>query len=148
MKKGFTNLMSSIDSALKPSPDDMSDTMSVRSDASSDSEKFVLINCEADIPGMDLMFLVNEFTYEEKVEEASEVLEEDSTLTSTSEHSLASSGKRKDLVGIQYFEIFHTKTIHFLSGFCFYFQAEQSGTSSAIFRVFLFDKGAGWNNVL
>lgn len=101
MKKGFTNFMSSLDSALKPSPDDMSDTMSVRSDASSDSEKFVLINCDTDIPGIDLMFYVNEFSYDQdRVEEASEVMEEDDTLTSASEHSLASSGKRKDLVGM------------------------------------------------
>lgn len=112
MKKGFTNLMSSLDSALKPSPDDISDTMSVRSDASSDSEKFVLINCEADIPGIDLMFYVNEFSYEqEKVEEASEVLEEESTVTSTSEHSLASSGKRKDLVGTTFVICTRTKCL-------------------------------------
>lgn len=99
MKKGFTNLMSSIDSALKPSPDDMSDTISIRSDASSDSEKFILINCEADVPGIDLMFVVQEFAYDHaRVEEATEVVEEESTVTSASEHSATSSGRRKDLV--------------------------------------------------
>lgn len=92
--------MSSLDSALKPSPDDASDTISIRSDASSDSEKFILINCEADMPGIDLMFVVNEFSYEQvRVEEAAEVIEEESTL-STSEHSVASSCRRKDLVNI------------------------------------------------
>ncbi|XP_018565221.1 UHRF1-binding protein 1-like [Anoplophora glabripennis] len=104
MKKGFSNLMSSLDSALKPSPDDASDTISIRSDASSDSE-FLLINCEVDMPGIDLMFVVNEFTYEQvSVEEAAEVIEEESTL-STSEHSMASSCRRKDLISVSTFKL-------------------------------------------
>lgn len=101
MKKGFSNLMSSLDSALKPSPDDASDTLSIQSDASSDSESYVLIrNIETDIVGSDLMFVVNEFSYQEQsnVEMASEVIEEENTVTTTSDHSLTSSCRRKDLV--------------------------------------------------
>ncbi|KAJ8969015.1 hypothetical protein NQ317_007376 [Molorchus minor] len=94
------------DSALKPSPDDVSDTMSIRSDASSDSEKFVILNCETDIPGPDLMFFVMDFAYDHgRVEEASEVIEEESTVTSASDHSVASSCKRKDLVSVSTFKL-------------------------------------------
>lgn len=96
MRKGFTSLMSSIDSALKPSPDDMSDTMSIRSDASSDSEKFVVINCDLDIAGAEIILVVAEFF--ERIEEAAEVLEEENTMTTTSEHSVTSTSRRKDLV--------------------------------------------------
>lgn len=92
--------MSSIDSALKSSPDDMSDTLSIRSDASSDSENYIMVNADADLAGSDLMFVVNEFSYENnaQLEVATEVIEEDNSLTTTSDHSLTSSGKRKDLV--------------------------------------------------
>ncbi|CAH0560093.1 unnamed protein product [Brassicogethes aeneus] len=108
MRKGFSNLMSSIDSALKPSPDDASDTMSIQSNESSDSESYVLIkNIEADVVGSDLMFLVNEFSYEAQanVEVASEVLEEENTITTTSDHSLTSSCRRKDLVSVSTFKL-------------------------------------------
>lgn len=100
MKKGFSSLMSSIDSALKQSPDDMSDSISVRSDVSSDSEQIVMINFEEDVRGMDFMFHVNDMHEFERVEEASEVIEETSTVTSTSDHSLTSSCRRKDLVNM------------------------------------------------
>lgn len=44
MKKGFSNFMTSIDSALKNNPtDDMSDTISIKSDISSDSENFMMV---------------------------------------------------------------------------------------------------------
>lgn len=101
MKKGFSSLVTSIDSALKPSPDDMSDTISIRSDASSDSEKFVMVAADdRNVETIDDMFYVVEFCYENKgtVEIASEVVEEESSITTTSDHSLASSCRRKDLV--------------------------------------------------
>lgn len=44
------------------------------------------------------MFVVNGMQEFEGVEEAAEVVEEASTLTSTSDHSLTSSCRRKDLV--------------------------------------------------
>lgn len=69
MKKGFTSLMTSIDSALKSSPDDASDTVSIRSDGSSDSENYVLINMGADgsnEKSADAMFRVMEFQTEIK----------------------------------------------------------------------------------
>ena len=50
VKKGFNSFLSSIDSALK-SPDDQSDTMSVMSDMSSDSDSYVLLNLEMDKAG-------------------------------------------------------------------------------------------------
>lgn len=44
MKKGFSNFMTSIDSALKPNTsDDISDTVSIQSDMSSDSENFMMV---------------------------------------------------------------------------------------------------------
>lgn len=44
MKKGFSNFMTSIDSALKTNiSDDMSDTISIQSDISSDSENYVMV---------------------------------------------------------------------------------------------------------
>lgn len=100
MKKGFSNFMSSIDSALKSSPDDMSDTLSIRSDASSDSENYIMVNADTDLAGSDLMFIVNEFVYENnsQLEVATEVIEEENSVTTTSDHSLTSSGRRKDLV--------------------------------------------------
>lgn len=101
MKKGLSTLVTSLDSALKANPDDMSDTISIRSDASSDSEKFVMVPTDEKIAeSSDDMFFVLDFCYECKgsVEIASEVVEEDSSVTSTSDHSLGSSCKRKDLV--------------------------------------------------
>lgn len=101
VKKGFSTFVTSLDSALKPSPDDMSDTISIRSDASSDSERFVMVSAEDNIVETnDKMFFVSEFCYEYKgtVEIASEVLEDDSSITTTSDHSLGSSCRRKDLV--------------------------------------------------
>lgn len=103
VKKGFSSLVTTFDNALKPSPDDMSDTISIRSDASSDSEKFVMVPTDDRImETVDDMFFVLEFCYENKgtVEIASEVLEEESSITTTSDHSLASSCRRKDLVMI------------------------------------------------
>lgn len=101
MKKGFSTLVTSLDSALKASPDDMSDTISIRSDVSSDSEKYVMVpNDDRNGESIDNMFIVFEFCCENKgaVEIATEVLEEESSVTTTSEHSLASSCRRKDLV--------------------------------------------------
>lgn len=109
MKKGWNSLMSSIDSALKPSPDDASDTVSIRSDASSDSDNYVLVaNYE---PGsIDAMFRVQGMTYDTParnnvVEMASEVIEEENSATTPSEHSLASTYKRRDLVSKLWFVV-------------------------------------------
>lgn len=103
MKKGFSSLMTSIDTALKSSPDDVSDAVSIRSDASSDCDTFEIINVTTDDPNTaDIMFRVPEFQNENKgiVEVASEVIEdhEESTMTTASDPSLSSSCKRKDLV--------------------------------------------------
>ncbi|XP_022906277.1 bridge-like lipid transfer protein family member 3B isoform X2 [Onthophagus taurus] len=114
MKKGFNNLMTSIDIALKPSPDDMSDSMSVRSDGSSDSERFVFIasgqdneRCPLTMHTVNAMFKVNEFHNDAKtvVEVASEVIEEESTVTTTSDHSITSSCRRKDIVSVSTFKL-------------------------------------------
>lgn len=101
MRKHFGSLMTSIDSALKPSPDDMSDSLSVRSDGSSDSENYIFLTSpENKEQNVDAMFRVSEFHMESKavIEVASEVIEEDSTITTTSDHSLTSSCRRKDIV--------------------------------------------------
>lgn len=96
MKKGFSNLMTSLDSALKPSPEDgCSDTVSMRSDASSDSENYVVVSLE-DQEKMDATFALDNSIRVAAVEEASEVIEE--TPDTQSEKSLDSVCKRKDLV--------------------------------------------------
>ena len=96
MKKGFSNFMTSLDSALKPSPEDgSSDTVSMRSDASSDSENYVVVSLEEQ-EKMDAVFAVDNSIRVAAVEEASEVVEE--TPDTQSEKSLDSVCKRKDLV--------------------------------------------------
>lgn len=96
MKKGFSNLMTSIDSALKSSPDDgISDTISIRSDVSSDSENFVVASLEGQ-EKVDAMFAVDNVIRAVPVEEASEVVEE--TPDTQSEKSMDSVCRRKDLV--------------------------------------------------
>lgn len=95
LASGFTNLMTSFDSALKPSPDDASDSLSVRSDGSSDSERFIVVNLEQERTDMlDAVFVLPN-AGGRPVEEASEVLEEDET---PSEHSEVSLFRRRDMV--------------------------------------------------
>jgi hypothetical protein len=117
VKKGFNSLMTTIDSALKPSPDDASDTVSLRSDASSDSENYVVVNMSAGdsdaaersvLECVDAMFRIDQSTGQgetplpQHLEVASEAVpeEEDVTVTTTtpSERSVDSSCKRRDLV--------------------------------------------------
>jgi hypothetical protein len=95
MKKGFSNFMTSLDSALKSSPDDASNTLSIHSDASSDSENYMVASLD-DHEKMDAIFNVDNPIKILAVEEASEVTEE--TLDTQSEKSVDSSCKRKDLV--------------------------------------------------
>lgn len=98
MKKGFSNLMTSIDSALKASPEDgSSDTMSMRSDVSSDSENYVLVNLQ-DQGKIDAVFGIDSTIRITAVEEATEVIEE--TPDTQSEKSMDSVCKRKDIVSI------------------------------------------------
>nr|XP_034181144.1 UHRF1-binding protein 1 isoform X1 [Osmia lignaria] len=103
MKKGLSNLMTSIDSALKASPEDgSSDTVSIRSDVSSDSENYVLISLQ-DQEKMDAMFSVDNTLRVTAVEEASEVVEE--TPDTQSEKSMDSVCKRKDIVSMATFKL-------------------------------------------
>lgn len=96
MKKGFSSFMTSIDSALKMSPEDgNSDTISMRSDVSSDSENYIMISLE-DQEKIDAAFSLDTLPRVVPVEEASEVIEE--TPETPSEKSLDSTCKRKDLV--------------------------------------------------
>lgn len=96
MKKGFSNLMTSIDSALKASPEDgSSDTVSMRSDVSSDSENYVLVNLQ-DQGKIDAVFGIDNSIRITAVEEATEVVEE--TPDTQSEKSMDSVCKRKDIV--------------------------------------------------
>lgn len=112
MKKGFSNLMTSLDSALKPSPEDgCSDTVSMRSDASSDSENYVVISLE-DQEKMDATFALDNSIRAAAVEEASEVIEE--TPDTQSEKSLDSVCKRKDLVNC-FFRIQILKKRHLIN---------------------------------
>lgn len=115
MKKGFSNFMTSIDSALKTNQgDDMSDTISIQSDISSDSENFIMVLADdktADC--MDVMFRLNPFTADNSsssraavVEVASEVCEEidyKTNMSSPSEPSEGSTWRRRDLVSMATF---------------------------------------------
>lgn len=98
MKKGLSNLMTSIDSALKASPEDASsDTVSMRSDVSSDSENYVLVSLQ-DQGKIDAVFGIDNTIRITAVEEATEVVEE--TPDTQSEKSMDSVCKRKDIVSI------------------------------------------------
>ncbi|XP_033611265.1 UHRF1-binding protein 1-like isoform X3 [Cryptotermes secundus] len=148
MKKGFSSLMTSIDSALKPSPDDASDTVSLRSDASSDSENYVVVNMGGDSGAadklvfecMDAMFRVDpssshgETPLPQQLEVASEVVpeEEDATATTTtpSEHSVDSSCKRKDLVSMTTFKLGKVEFVQQSQGFSSAIKVQVSSLTS------------------
>ncbi|XP_058062707.1 bridge-like lipid transfer protein family member 3B [Anopheles bellator] len=114
MKKGFSHFMTSIDSALKTNTsDDVSDTLSVQSDLSSDSElQRVLEDTEKTTDCMDAMFKLYPFGQESSnkmapIEVASEVCEDPflTNMSSPSEPSESSSLKRRDLVSMVTFRL-------------------------------------------
>ncbi|XP_014482359.1 PREDICTED: UHRF1-binding protein 1 isoform X2 [Dinoponera quadriceps] len=118
MKKGFSNLMTSIDSALKASPEDgSSDTVSMRSDVSSDSENYVLVNLQ-DQGKIDAVFGIDNTIRITAVEEATEVVEE--TPDTQSEKSMDSVCKRKDLVSMATFKL---SKVEFIQQSCGYSSA-------------------------
>ncbi|OAD52118.1 UHRF1-binding protein 1-like [Eufriesea mexicana] len=115
MKKGLSNLMTSIDSALKASPEDgSSDTVSIRSDVSSDSENYILVNLQ-DQEKLDTMFSVDNSIRITAVEEASEVVEE--IPDTQSEKSMDSVCKRKDIVSMVTFKLSKVEFIQQSSGY-------------------------------
>jgi hypothetical protein len=114
MKKGFTNFMTSIDSALKTNTsfDDGSDSISIQSDYSDDSEFFTVLadTDKATTDCNDFMFKLNPFSNDANsklapVEVASEVCEDPflTNMSSPSEPSDASSLRRRDLVSMATF---------------------------------------------
>ncbi|XP_064535125.1 bridge-like lipid transfer protein family member 3A isoform X1 [Drosophila montana] len=117
MKKGFSSFMTSIDSAIKSGTpnDDASDTFSVQSDISSDSENFsIVMGDDKTMDCMDVMFRLNPFTTDNNmkaspVEVASEVYEEPSSyktnMSSPSEPSEAITWRRRDLVSMATFRL-------------------------------------------
>ncbi|XP_058814862.1 bridge-like lipid transfer protein family member 3B isoform X3 [Topomyia yanbarensis] len=115
MKKGFSHFMTSIDSALKTNTsDDMSDTLSVQSDLSSDSENYLMMLGETEKTAdcMDVMFKLNPFSNDismrvDPIEVASEVCEDPflTNMSSPSEPSEASSLRRRDLVSMVTFRL-------------------------------------------
>ncbi|KAG8230510.1 hypothetical protein J437_LFUL010030, partial [Ladona fulva] len=127
MRKGFTNLMTSIDStfAIRPSTgmEDSSDTVSLRSDGSSeDSEMYVMVNIEAAEASADAIFRVPTRTMvtvpPAAVEIASEVTEEEEEDSSSSTNcSLRSLCKRKDLVSMTTFKLRKVEFIQQSEGF-------------------------------
>ena len=116
MKKGFSHFMTSIDSALKTNTsfDDGSDSISIQSDLSSDSE-FLTVLADTDKATTDcndFMFKLNPFNTDANnklapVEVASEMCEDPflSNLSSPSEPSEASSLRRRDLVSMATFRL-------------------------------------------
>ncbi|XP_052893682.1 bridge-like lipid transfer protein family member 3B [Anopheles moucheti] len=114
MKKGFSHLMTSIDSALKTNTsDDISDTLSVQSDLSSDSElQRVLEDTEKTTDCLDAMFKLYPFGQESTIkmapiEVASEVCEDPflTNMSSPSDPSESSSLKRRDIVSMVTFRL-------------------------------------------
>lgn len=105
MRKNFSSFMTSIDTALKTSTDDISDTVSIHSDYSSDSENFIMIlGDDKTVDCMDVMFKLNPFANDVKVapvEQATECCEDEDS--SPSEPSEASSLRRRDLVSMATF---------------------------------------------
>lgn len=95
MTKGLKGLVNSLDLVMKASPDEAgSDIASQRSDASSDSEKFVL---DQQAEGLDGM--LRTISMQEIWEIASEVTEDGNPSIMSGDHSPDdSSGRRKDLV--------------------------------------------------
>ncbi|XP_020279805.1 UHRF1-binding protein 1 isoform X2 [Pseudomyrmex gracilis] len=116
MKKGLSNLMTSIDfSALKASPEDgSSDTVSIRSDVSSDSENYVLVSLQ-DQGKFDALFGIDNTIRITTVEEATEVVEE--TPDTQSERSMDSVCKRKDIVSIATFKLSKVELIQQSCGY-------------------------------
>ncbi|XP_068141521.1 bridge-like lipid transfer protein family member 3B isoform X2 [Drosophila tropicalis] len=117
MKKGFSSFMTSIDSAIKSGTpnDDASDTFSMQSDISSDSENYAMVmGDDKTMDCMDVMFRLNPFTNDNNmkaspVEVASEVYEEPSSyktnMSSPSEPSEGSTWRRRDLVSMATFRL-------------------------------------------
>lgn len=114
VKKGFTSFMTSIDSALKTNTsfDDGSDSISIQSDYSDDSEFFTVLadSDKATTDCNDFMFKLNPFASDVNnklapVEVASEVCEDPylTNMSSPSEPSEASSLRRRDLVSMATF---------------------------------------------
>lgn len=101
--KGFSKFMNSIDSVLptNSSFDDGSDTISIQSDFSDESELFVVLG-DTTTDGNDFMFKINPDNKLAPVEVASEVCEDPylTNLSSPSEPSESDSIKRRDLVSM------------------------------------------------
>ena len=114
MKKGFSNFMTSIETVVKTNAsfDDASDTISIQSDYSDDSELFTVLadSDKTTTDCNDFMFKLNPFNSDVNgklapVEVASEVCEDPylTNMSSPSEPSDASSLKRRDLVSMTTF---------------------------------------------
>ncbi|XP_043268359.1 UHRF1-binding protein 1 isoform X2 [Venturia canescens] len=128
MKKGFANLMTSIDSALKASPEDgSSDTVSMRSDISSDSENYIVVSLEEQ-EKMDVFGSLNPIGIT-TVEEAREVVVEE-TPDTQSERSMDSVCKRKDLVSMTTFKLSKMELIQQSSGFASSLKVQISNIAS------------------
>ncbi|MPC20454.1 UHRF1-binding protein 1-like [Portunus trituberculatus] len=118
LTSGFTNLMSTIESAVKTSPEDMSDTLSVRSDLSSDSDNFIMVNIETDrtdsgLGGMDALFRVDNRPAT-SVEVASEVFEEP---TPSEVSDVTSSFRRKDVISVVTFKLSRVQVVQESRGY-------------------------------
>ncbi|XP_063237509.1 bridge-like lipid transfer protein family member 3A isoform X2 [Bacillus rossius redtenbacheri] len=127
VKKGFSSLMTSLDSALKTASDD--DTLSLRSDASSDSENYVVVNLAAEDRTVDAMFRVDASDAQSALEVASEVLEEGVPASTPSERSVESACKRKDLVSMSTFKLSKVEVVQQSRGLSSSVAAQVSGVA-------------------
>lgn len=124
--KGLSNMVTSLDSVLKASPDDLaSETASQRSDASSDSERYLLEGQQTE--GLDTMFRAGSICelWQPGLELASEVTEDiekiahDGSVSSPSDGRSPddSTGKRRDLVSLATIKCGHVAVIQQSEGF-------------------------------
>ncbi|XP_042219696.1 UHRF1-binding protein 1-like isoform X3 [Homarus americanus] len=119
LTSGFTSIMSTLESAVKTSPEDMSDTLSVRSDLSSDSDNFILVNIDPErsdsgLGGMDALFRVEHKPPPSSVELASEVFEEP---TPSEISDVTSSFRRKDAISVVTFKMSRMQVVQESRGY-------------------------------
>ncbi|XP_055375780.1 bridge-like lipid transfer protein family member 3A isoform X3 [Condylostylus longicornis] len=142
VKRGFSNFMTSIDSAIKSGSsvisDDISDTFSIYSDVSSDSENFAIVmGDDKTTDCIDVMFRLNPFTNDSNVraspvEIASEVYEESNyktNMSSPSEPSEGSCWRRRDLVSMATFRLTTVELIRQNEGYKSSFKLQVSAIS-------------------
>ncbi|XP_073986292.1 bridge-like lipid transfer protein family member 3B isoform X2 [Rhodnius prolixus] len=104
VKKGFSNFTSNLIDSLKQNTDDISESGSIRSEGSSDSENYIPVTRDAGDPFSEGIDYGSEALEEERVDDHSGATLSLTTPT-TDNHSFASSYKRRDLISVATFKL-------------------------------------------